>query len=95
MLDIKRLRENFGEVKAGIEKRGKGDFDLPEILKIDKKKRALLFEVEKLKNQQNISSKKIPVLKKQGQNTEELRSELKNLSNRISELDIEISKIDD
>ena len=31
MLDIKRIRENFEEVKAKVERRGKGDFGLDQV----------------------------------------------------------------
>ena len=35
MLDIKRIREDFEEVKEQVEKRGKGDFGLENIKELD------------------------------------------------------------
>jgi seryl-tRNA synthetase len=94
MLNIRRLREDFNEIKTAIEKRGEGDFGLPVVLDIDKKRRTLLLEVETLKNKQKISSKQIPVLKKDGKSTDELMTELKELSNKISDLDSKISIVE-
>ena len=50
MLDIKRIREDFEGVKAGVERRGKGDFGFDRIKELDVKRRELLAEVEALKN---------------------------------------------
>ena len=35
MLDIKRIRENFDEVKAAVERRGQGDFGIDKIPELD------------------------------------------------------------
>ena len=35
MLDIKRIREDFEGVKAGVERRGKGDFGLGKVKDLD------------------------------------------------------------
>ena len=32
MLDVKRIRENFDSVKAAVERRGKGDFGIDNVL---------------------------------------------------------------
>ena len=49
MLDIKRIREDFEGMKAGVERRGKGDFGFDRIRELDVKRRELLAEVEALK----------------------------------------------
>ena len=64
MLDVKRVRENFESVKADVERRGKGDFGIDNVLKFDTKRRELLAEVEQLKNKQNTVSREVPKLKK-------------------------------
>ena len=46
MLDIKRIREDFEGMKAGVERRGKGDFGFDRIRELDVKRRGLLAEVE-------------------------------------------------
>lgn len=94
MLDIKRIRENFTEVNDLIQSRKKGDFGLSEVTVLDQKRRDLLKEVEALKNKQNTESKKIPELKKNGENVDELMATLKDLSNKISELDKKVSEVE-
>ena len=95
MLDIKRIRENFEEVKAGVEKRGKGDFGLGQVKELDVKRREILAEVEALKNKQNVTSREVPKLKKEGKDTTGLFKEMKELSSRIKELDGEVAKVEE
>ena len=64
MLDIKRVRNEFEAVKKAVESRGQGDYNLPRAVELDEQRRALLADVEQLKNRQNASSKEIPKLKK-------------------------------
>ena len=64
MLDVKRVRENFEEVKAAVERRGQGDFGIDNIIKYDKERRELLAEVETMKNRQSVAGKDIPKMKK-------------------------------
>ena len=52
MLDIRRIREDFDNVKKAVESRGQGDFGIDDVLVYDKKRRELLAEVEQMKNQQ-------------------------------------------
>ena len=65
MLDIKRIREDFDNVKKAVESRGQGDFGIDNVITLDKKRRELLAEVEQMKNRQSVSSKQIPVMKKE------------------------------
>ena len=95
MLDIKRIRENFEEVRAGVEKRGKGDFGLEKVRDLDVKRRELLAEVEALKNKQNVASREVPKLKKAGEDTTALFAEMKELSARIKELDGEVGSVEE
>ena len=39
MLDIKRIREDYDNVKAAVEKRCKGDFGLSRVPELDAKRR--------------------------------------------------------
>ena len=95
MLDIKRIRENFEEVKSGVEKRGKGDFGLETIKTLDVKRREMLAEVEALKNKQNVASREVPKLKKAGEDTTALFAEMKQLSAKIKELDGEVAAVEE
>ena len=95
MLDIKRIRENFDEVKAGVEKRCKGDFGIDKVRELDIRRREVLAEVEALKNKQNVTSREVPKLKKAGEDTTALFAEMKKLSARIKELDGEVASIEE
>lgn len=95
MLDVKRIRKNYEEVKERVEFRGKGDFGLSELKDIDEKRREILAEVEKMKNKQNTVSKQIPKLKKEGKDTSVIMAEMKKLSSDIKTLDAKLDEIDE
>ncbi len=95
MLDVKRIRKNYEEVKERVEFRGKGDFGLSELKDIDEKRREILAEVEKMKNRQNTVSRQIPILKKEGKDTSVIMAEMKKLSSDIKTLDAELDEIDE
>lgn len=94
MLDVKRIREDFAGVKKAIEKRGQGSFGIDEIPSLDKRRRELLGIVEAMKNEQGTASKKIPKMKKEGKDTDELMKMLKGLSDKIKELDGEVAEVE-
>lgn len=94
MLDIKRIREDYDNVKAAVEKRCKGDFGLSKVPELDANRREILLEVEKMKNRQNTVSKEIPKLKKAGEDTSEIMAEMKELSTAIKEMDNKLSIIE-
>ena len=92
MLDIKRIREDFDGVKKAVESRGKGDFGIDKVREFDIKRREILATVERMKNEQKIKSKQIPVMKKNGEDTAPLMAEMKQLSEQIKELDAQVSE---
>lgn len=94
MLDIKRIREDYDNVKAAVEKRCKGDFGLSEVPGLDSQRREILLKVEQMKNRQNIVSKEIPKLKKAGEDTAAVMAEMKELSAEIKELDAKLTEIE-
>lgn len=49
MLDIKKIREDYEGMKAGVERRQKGSFGIEQIPEIDGKIRAAKAEVEPMK----------------------------------------------
>lgn len=95
MLDVKRIRKNYEEVKERLEFRGKGDFGLSELKDIDEKRREILAEVEKMKNKQNTVSRQIPKLKKEGKDTSVIMAEMKKLSSDIKPLEAKLDEIDE
>lgn len=90
MLDIKLLRNNFEEVEKALSTRNE-DFDLSKFKTLDENRRTVLAEVEKLKATQNAVSKKIPQMKKAGQDVKPVLDEMKALSDQIKELDAKAS----
>ena len=94
MLDIKRIREDYDNVKAAVEKRCKGDFGLSEVPGLDIQRREILLKVEQMKNRQNTVSKEIPKLKKAGEDPPAVMAEMKELSAEIKELDAKLTEIE-
>lgn len=95
MLDIKRVRNEFDDVKEKIELRGKGDFGLSNVTELDKERREILQQVETMKNRQKTVSKQIPMLKKEGKDATEVMAEMKQLSADIKALDEKVKVIDE
>lgn len=93
MLDIKFVRSNPDAVVAGMKKRGM-DLDLAPFLALDEKRRALLTEVEQLKNTRNTVSKEIGKLKKAGENADELVAQMSKVGEDIKTLDQQVAEVD-
>ena len=94
MLDIKRIREDYEGVKAAVERRCKGSFGIENVVKYDEERRAILAEVEAMKNKQNTVSKEIPKLKKAGEDTTAIMAEMKELSAKIKEMDTQLAEVE-
>lgn len=64
MLDIRRIREDYENVKAAVERRCKGDYGISQVLPLDARRRELLLQVEQMKTsrtpfpKKSLSSKK-------------------------------------
>ena len=95
MLDIKKIRDDFEEIKKRVEYRGKGDFGIENVRSFDDRRRGLLAEVEAMKHRQNTVSREIPKLKKAGKDTSGVMSEMKELSADIKRLSVELSEIEE
>jgi len=93
MLDIKRLRSNFEEVEKALSTRNE-DFDLSKFKVLDEKRRNLLKEAEELKSKQNVVSKQVPLMKKEGKDVSAVLEEMKSLSNIIKELAPRVAEVD-
>ena len=93
MLDIKLIRSNPEAVKAGIRKR-EMDLDavVDEILSIDEKRRELTGHAESMKAEQNAMTKRIPAMKKAGEDTSALMAEMKELSEKVKEANAGLSE---
>ncbi len=92
MLDLKWVRENPEEVAQMLKNRN-NSFPLDELLKLDEKRKAALLEVEKLKEKRNAGAKQVGVLKKNGENADALMEEMRQLGDKIGELDAKTAEI--
>ena len=86
MLDVRLLREDIQKVTEGLKKRGQ-DIGLTGLLKLDEEMRRLLKESEGFKYKRNMVSDKIGELKKKGVNTDKDTLEMREVSQKIKELD--------
>ena len=85
MLDLKFIRENPDSIRTMLEQR-KMTASLDQLLEIDRQWRTAVAEVETFRNHQNTVSKKIAELKRSKQDSSELISEMKGLSQNIKRL---------
>lgn len=93
MLDIKLLRTNPERIQDALKKRN-NDLDIAPAIELDKQRRALLADVEQRKAEQNEITKKIPAMKKAGEDTDAIFAEMRTLSDTIKEDDAKIAQID-
>ncbi len=94
MLDIKVIRGETERVKAALARR-KENVDIDAVIALDDERRELLFEAEQLKKQQNEVSKKIPQMKKAGEDTTPIFEGMKKISDKVKELDAKTAEVED
>jgi seryl-tRNA synthetase len=92
MLPINLFRENPEQVKSGITAK-RENIDIDKILKLDKKQRALLNELNEKRAQRNNASEKIGKAKASGENTVIAIDEMQELSKTIKEIESSLAKI--
>jgi seryl-tRNA synthetase len=87
MLDIKRIRENADAFRQGLASKKADPARVSDLLRQDEERRNLLTEVEELKSRRNTVSKEIGSMKREGRDTTDLESSMRELGGRISALD--------
>lgn len=93
MLDLKRLCDNFDEVKEIISHRS-GEFPLDKVPELNNKRKSLIAEVESDKQKRNAVTSEIAKLKAKKEDASALIAEMKILSDEIKEADAELSKVE-
>jgi len=91
VLDLKYIREHPDEVKEALIKRNERA-PIDEILAFDERRRTLLADVQGLKHQRNVTSKKISRMKEKDQ---VLIEEMRRLGDEIKALDQEVKSIEE
>ena len=95
MLDIKFIRENPEKVKKAMRDRQKNMDDvIDEILRLDEERRTLISETEEMKSEQNKMNKKIPAMKKAGEDTAEILEKMKKISDKISKGNLRLNEVE-
>ena len=95
MLDIKRVRDNFEEVKKVLLTRNEdlGNFDEFEVL--DAKRRELIAKTEVLKAERNKASEQIAVMKRNKEDATEAITRTRELGDEIKVLDAELREVEE
>ena len=88
MIDLKLVQKQ-PHILAGALANRHSDIDVGEFLVLDKRRRALLAEVEAMRNRRNTASGQVAALKREGGDTAAMQAELGALSDRIKALDAE------
>ncbi|WP_100374347.1 serine--tRNA ligase [Bacillus sp. FJAT-45037] len=94
MLDVKRLRNEFTEIKEKLATRGEDITGLDRFGDLDEKRRAIIVEVEELKSRRNQVSQEVAQLKREKKDADHLIKETKEVSENIKQLDERLRSID-
>jgi seryl-tRNA synthetase len=94
MLDLKFVRANL-DLIANMVKHRDYELDLSRFQSLDEKRRSILTTLEGLRYQRNKVSDHIAAMKKAGEDTSSVISEMKAVSKKIKELEAEMPEITD
>ncbi len=92
MLDIKTIRENPEQVKAAIATL-QAEAPIDEILQLDERRRQILQELEDLRHERNVTSKKIGSIKEQAERAP-LIEEMGGVNQRIKDFEQDLRQVD-
>ncbi|WP_053368643.1 serine--tRNA ligase [Bacillus sp. FJAT-27245] len=95
MLDIKVLRADFEGVKERLQHRGEDLTDLGKFESLDRKRRDLIVEAEQLKGKRNEVSQQVAALKREKKDADKLIAEMREVGDRIKELDDELRGVEE
>jgi len=94
MLDVKLLRNEYDKVAQALNNRNASLDLIAAFPQLDTSRREKLTESEQLKNRRNVVSQEVAKLKKNGENADELISEMRNVNDRIKLLDDEVRELE-
>ncbi|WP_407391839.1 serine--tRNA ligase [Carnobacterium jeotgali] len=95
MLDIKQLRTDFDGTAKKLEIRGVKSELLEEFVTLDKERRSLIVTTEELKSYRNEVSGAIATLKRSKANADDKIKEMREVGEKIKELDEQLAVIDE
>ncbi|MDV2887402.1 serine--tRNA ligase [Alkalihalophilus pseudofirmus] len=94
MLDVKRLRNDFADIKEKLSTRGEDISGLDQFGDLDEKRRAIIVEVEELKSRRNQVSQEVAQLKREKKEADHLIKETREVSEKVKQLDEELRGLD-
>jgi len=94
MLDIKRIRDDEATVRAGLKNKGADLALLDRLLDADTRRRTAVTDVEGLKSRRNAVSKEVGALKRKGEDTSKIQTEMRELGDKIAAQDATIRELD-
>ncbi len=86
MLDIKLIRENPEKINELLKRRNP-ELSIDNVLKLDEERRKIQFEADKCRAERKNISQKIGMMKKNGENTDEIQAQTRELGDKIKELE--------
>lgn len=89
MLDLRQIREDPDKFKAGLRKRGRDPRAIDDVLEADRRRRALLAQIERLRAEQKRASAEIPRLA--GQEREERIAQMRALAEQVRALEPQVA----
>ncbi len=94
MLELRFIRENLELVTEKMRYRGMSTAALENFAVLDRERRTLLTEAEGLRNHRKTASQEIGALKKAGQDAEAKMAEMRQVGDRIKELESRLGEIE-
>ncbi len=94
MLDLNFIREHPEEVRTAMRNRQMDDAPVDAVLELDRRRRALIAEVEQLKAERNAVSKEIGAMKDAAARQEKIAA-MRALGERIDALDAELKGVEE
>jgi seryl-tRNA synthetase len=95
MLDIKVLRADFEGIKKLLQHRGEDLSALDNFEELDKKRREFIVEAEQLKSKRNDVSAQVAALKRDKQDADHLITEMRQVGDKIKEIDDELRVVEE
>ncbi|MFY3791604.1 serine--tRNA ligase [Ureibacillus sp. MALMAid1270] len=95
MLDIKRVRDNYGEVKKILLTRNEDLGNIDEFEVLDAKRRELIAKTEVLKAERNKVSEQISIMKRNKENADEVIARMREVGDEIKQLDAELHEVEE
>ena len=93
MLDIKLIRENPDKMNELLKRRNP-ELSIDEVIKIDEERRKIQTQADELRAKRKSESQKIGMMKKNGENTDAIQEEVRQLGDEIKGLEDKQNELD-